>query len=693
MGLGGPGVRTAQLGAILILGTLFVVAIGTTQYYPGMVDDSPQAALHAASGEVAPHSSSAVRPEGPRPQPNPQGPDGPEWSRVVVPSSPPPRESESMVYDPLAGYVLMYGGIGGEYRDGNFLYDACLNDTWTFSAGTWSDLNVPGPPSSCLVAMAYDSTAQTVIAYVGSNQTTVLDQTWEFSYGRWTQLAVEGPQVYSEMGMSDDPADDGVLLVGNTLVCTTCTVTQQTWVFSGTNWTLESGADTPCCGWTEDPAWDGGTESVVMVSSASQCCALDGNATWAFDDGEWQRVAGVMSQSAVSEGNPAWGLTYDPEEGAMVLEDDWVTPTGSVTPVFETWIYEEGVWSNTSIAGPLARAGAGVAFDPADGAIILFGGCLYGASADNASGCLSNDTWSYGPSSMGLRLTVAGTPDEVCSAADPDCGAGVSVTRAQLVVSVFAPTSETVWGQDLGAGVINYGPFSWLTQPTLTFVAWGNLSPSQSLDPTAACNGGSESNPTCNADPSVTYLVPSRQALTWFWNGSGGLSQLAIGESWNISFNLQVSGPPYGSVPLDACATPLCATSGVSPIADVVTSFSASPVGNATRFAVSFPRAEIDVLGPLPSAATAPGSGPPPPAPTPTGVPTPVQLPYPTSPTTTSSPSPVAVSAGSAGPVVAYSAAALAAFSGLFTRIVVRPGALGVKVGVPLRVSRGPRKK
>lgn len=125
---------------------------------------------------------------------------GGEWTQLHPQSHPSPRLGAGMVYDATDGYILLFGGtyLGGNSTWG---YWGCLNDTWMFRGGVWTNLSIPGPPPACSPSLAYDPDLGYVLAYIGTyqipgrlNSTTVeVNETWRFVGGIWTEVNVSGP--------------------------------------------------------------------------------------------------------------------------------------------------------------------------------------------------------------------------------------------------------------------------------------------------------------------------------------------------------------------------------------------------------------------------------------------------------------------------------------------------------------------
>jgi hypothetical protein len=57
------------------------------------------------------------------------------WTNITGAVTPPPRFGAATAYDPLDGYVVMFGGLASTGA-----HVPTLKDTWTFSAGVWTNI-------------------------------------------------------------------------------------------------------------------------------------------------------------------------------------------------------------------------------------------------------------------------------------------------------------------------------------------------------------------------------------------------------------------------------------------------------------------------------------------------------------------------------------------------------------------------
>ncbi len=243
------------------------------------------------------------------------------WS--PLPSASAPKFNTAlMVYDPAEERVVLFGGCGTD-----------SNQTWTYADGVWSNLTSPiAPPVREGASMAYDSSTDAVVlfgGYVFTNLTKgtghYANDTWEFQNGSWHEVPTRrAPPAQDLFGLAADTSSDDLVLVGN----------GETWTFATGDWTNRSMSVGPSArtspAFVDDPATHG---SVLFGGQ-----------------GAFEGVAGV----------------------GPLLSD--------------TWRFSDGCWQSLFVASaPAPRVGADLAYDPADGDLLLFGG-------EGASSFL-NDTW------------------------------------------------------------------------------------------------------------------------------------------------------------------------------------------------------------------------------------------------------------------------------------------------------------
>ena len=106
----------------------------------------------------------------------------PSWELLNATNAPPDLYGATMVYDPLDGYVLAFGGQTAI---------ANINLTWTYSAGNWTQLHpTNSPPFGPSPMMVWDNAIQAVLLFVYSDAGQA--STWRFS-GRSLDATPSGP--------------------------------------------------------------------------------------------------------------------------------------------------------------------------------------------------------------------------------------------------------------------------------------------------------------------------------------------------------------------------------------------------------------------------------------------------------------------------------------------------------------------
>jgi hypothetical protein len=547
-----------------------------------------------------------------------------------------------MAYDAADGYTVLFGGTVGTYKQGVYVVDNCTGQTWIFKAGEWTDLDIPGPPASCNPSVVYDSSDGYVLEYggtvdVGSPSQYPSNQTWIFTRGSWTELNILNPSIYgATAGLSDDPALHGVLLIGPHVNSTTPTLVMvaETWLFTNGDWSMLHPATVPTgaayCGCLLDGTYDAADGYPVF---------MDTSATWAFVNGDWKPVSHLPY---TYDGLAA--TAYDPKIGYTVLFGEIGVFAGPPYWINGTWLYLSGIWTNASVPGPPLLDDQSIAFDAADGYVVMFGGIGPGPNQCLAA-CLLNTTWIYSPQPVDLQVSLTASPSIICSTESENCGAGTDTTRVSISVNVVAPDSNITPGTDSGNGVVYWGPYYWPSQPELAYVDWGSIVPSSTLDASASCSIPSGLPAICPGSPVESSVGKSSELLEWSWNATGVADQLLIGDNWTISFNLQAIGPPYAQVPVDSCSTGVCSTDGSSTIDGMITSVSISPSGNDSRVVDSAPLGTVTVLPPFTQTGL-PSSSPTPPPPPSVGNPLPSPTPTPANPTPTPSPTSPAAAVG-----------------------------------------------
>jgi hypothetical protein len=324
------------------------------------------------------------------------------------------RYNGKMVYDAADGYVLLFGGTNiSEAPTGN------MADTWEYSAGAWKPvITATAPAPRWAEGMAYDAADGCVVLFGGFNGIRLFNDTWTFAGGRWTDLNLtSAPGGRAGISMEYDPGLGYVLLFGG-YGCsfgTICTpgLQQDTWTFVGGQWTELSLTTSPNPRDFAAMTYDGADAYMVLFGGEKGTCTNSCNYyllqdTWVFEGGAWTNLS--LAPGSSPGVRIMASMAYDSADGYVMLFGGNGCNTGSscpMSPLQDTWKFLLGAWTQLSPATfPGIRFGAMMAYDPADGYVVLFGGggCSYGPTCN---GNLLQDTWTY----AGGAWSIAASPN------------------------------------------------------------------------------------------------------------------------------------------------------------------------------------------------------------------------------------------------------------------------------------------
>ena len=142
------------------------------------------------------------------------------WSNITTTAGTPPNGTVSgaLTYDAADGYVVQFGGE-------NTTTQSTLTPeigTWSFSAGRWSELPITGvrPSPRLFDDLVYDPLVGSVVLFGGQTGPLLLNatnDTWYFLGGAWTNMStqlVSAPVAAFQSYLVFDAADGYLLYVG-----------------------------------------------------------------------------------------------------------------------------------------------------------------------------------------------------------------------------------------------------------------------------------------------------------------------------------------------------------------------------------------------------------------------------------------------------------------------------------------------
>jgi hypothetical protein len=290
--------------------------------------------------------------------------------------------------------VILFAGKGRDY----------YNDTWAYAAATnaWSNLSPAGPlpPARFGHAMAYSSATGRVVAFGGALEATgqPAGDTWTFdpAADAWSQAqpaVAPPPRLYP--AMVDDPATGTEILFGG---WTGSNAFNDTWTFdprTGT-WADRKPAAAPPARWGASMVYDPTADRVILFGGLAD--SYDGSTrfgdTWAYD-----AVANTWTElRPAGDTPPSRGyatMAWDPASGRAVLFGGFA---GGSNLLGDTWAYDPTAtsWTHLDPPGtpPAVRDFHSMVYDATGKGILMFGGLT--GTTGNVDGTLLNDTWEFG---------------------------------------------------------------------------------------------------------------------------------------------------------------------------------------------------------------------------------------------------------------------------------------------------------
>jgi hypothetical protein len=463
--------------------------------------------------------------------------NGTTWSQVddsadpgcatTCTSSPPVRFYASMAYDPATAQLVLFGGQGT---------GSDLNDTWTWNGSSWVEASPPTSPSARQgAALAYDPASGQLLLFGGYGSSSFLGDTstWGYSSGVGTgwaeQFPASSPPTREWGSMAYDPGTGQLILFGGNV---NGSYANDTWAFDGTSWNqVDDSADPGCttaCTSSPSPrevatmAYDPGTGQLILFGGA----ALGGNRTdtWAWNGTTWSQIDDSgdpgCGTACTSSPPPTSGasMAYDPATGRIVLFGGFDTNYDS-----DTWAWNGTTWTqvddggdpgctSTCASSPPARYWSSIAYDPVAGQLILFAGY---------DGGRLNDTWAWNGT----------TWNQVGDSADPGCFDTCTSSppaRDGASMAYDAATTQLVL---FGGYNTNYDNDTW---------AWGGTTWSQvddSADP--GCTTACTSSPPGREFASMAYDPATAQLILLYGAGS-----ISLSDTWAYIPVASVQVPP-----------------------------------------------------------------------------------------------------------------------------------------------------
>jgi hypothetical protein len=290
-----------------------------------------------------------------------------------------------MVYDPLIGAVVLFGGanMGGGTNCTRYL----LADTWEYSASGWHRvLTNATPPARDYSTATYDANLGGVLLFGGEGcRGPWFNDTWLFKGGNWTNLTANitghhSPPEVEQAAMAFDAKDGYDVLYGGWSAAGPGTTT---WTFTNNSWAIQKCIVRHCNPppFRADAAmsYDPVAGKIVLFGGVgcnfyAQCYSAL-NDTWWYSGGVWANATRYSGNSPGPRFDLA--MTWDSKDKGLVTFGGYEKNAAYGPSSNATWVYVNHTWTNaTGGRSPPPAYGMSMAYDAKLKMVILFGGLV-----------------------------------------------------------------------------------------------------------------------------------------------------------------------------------------------------------------------------------------------------------------------------------------------------------------------------
>ncbi|HEX4006090.1 MAG TPA: kelch repeat-containing protein [Acidobacteriaceae bacterium] len=239
-----------------------------------------------------------------------------------------------------------------------------------------------------MAAIAYDAAHGQVLMFGGmGGPAGILDDTWTWNGTSWTQESPgTSPAARYGAAIAYDAAHGQVVLFGG--LDANGNSLGDTWVWNGTTWTQPTLAASPSARQYSGMAYDAAQGEVVLFGGQGQNPYPMFNDTWTWNGSTWTQLTPASSPL----NRYGFSMAYDPAQGQVVLFGGkaYFPSEYYIIDVNDTWTWDGTTWTQAvpwgATGSPTARTGGSMAYDAALGQAVLFGG---------AGGVYTADTWGW----------------------------------------------------------------------------------------------------------------------------------------------------------------------------------------------------------------------------------------------------------------------------------------------------------
>ena len=338
-----------------------------------------------------------------------------QWGPLTTSTAPAPRSLPLLAYDSIGARTLLFGGNG-------------TNEFWSLAGGVWTQL-APAvlPPARQRANLATDPASGQIVLYggIGSGQF-ALDDTWLWDGTTWQlQTPANTPGGFARHGMAYDlTRQTFVLFGGRNNLWIPNQASSQTWELAAGNWILAAPTLSPSGRIDAAMAHHPGLNAVLLFGGQDATGAANDD-TWSFDGTTW-----TQRNLTGPRPSPRAGAALVPVLGRNVCVLFGGRDPFTQQICNDTWEHDGVNWTqvNNVYGGVYPPRGEfGITHDFVRDRLVLFGGAI-------ANNSLRDDTWEFGAQFLPFGLGCAGSAGvpALVGGAPPQLGAMTTVTITNL---------------------------------------------------------------------------------------------------------------------------------------------------------------------------------------------------------------------------------------------------------------------
>ncbi|HZY92882.1 MAG TPA: PKD domain-containing protein [Thermoplasmata archaeon] len=451
------------------------------------------------------------------------------WTELSPTTSPSPRGDSGMAYDAVDSQVVLFGGLSANWG-------ALDNDTWAYSAGTWTEISSPGsPPARYDPSMAFDTAIGQVVLFGGEGALASLGDTWGYANNRWVGLSESNVPASRSFGMLVyDPDLDGLLLYGGATVGSGTST--ETWEFYTLNLTARVSSPSEVAPESLDATanstggvnpiaylWRFGDGGSSNLSSATHAYLEPGTYQATITSSDYFGVTSERSFTVIVLPLLVVRAGITPSFGSVPLAVSYyAVASGGIPPYQYNWTLGIDSWSNASN-----------------------GNVTYPSAGDTIVTLSVRDSGGQALQKEFVLVALAPTPTNLSVsilASRSTCDVPCALTFTATVGGGVGPETYA-WGFGDGAG-------SSAPAPSHQFLSAGNYT--VALEVHDSATGVGLSNVSISVNPSLTVIPhasvlvgPTPLLVTFTSNVGGGAGPYRVAWTFGDSSSLESSGSQH----------------------------------------------------------------------------------------------------------------------------------------------------